>query len=266
MTNMPTLALRIDFEWLVYGAVGVAVVISWISNTMKQMRQSGHGRSLEKVLEQRVRQLTRQGKSIARPGASGSGNPQLDQLAAKRRRQLQELARRQQGPTTGKQPKPISSSSSRTTPTSAATTQRQRLQQARARAQSQSVSSQRQRPMATRSSKVTRQASKPQRVSRPAQQTRGRATHQPRTMQPQSRQAPKRQAPAPREHETPPPQPQAQRLIKSTTPATREQATVLQPLGSQLRTKGLQRTSLREAVILKEILDRPLALRDPAIG
>ena len=253
------LALTIDPDWLVYGVVGVIVVISWVTNVLKQYQHPKSGKSIEQmVLEQRVRQMTRKGKSGQ---ARGAGSPQsdLDALAAKRRRQLQEMARQKRG----------GGSSSGSTPTRKQTgqiTRSQQLQRARARAQSQAQSPSRPSQRATQPS-TARSTHRTQSTARSSAQQRRSGRPQQRTIQRQSkqlqRQAAARKAPKPQQ----PQQPQVVVEEEESVVRQKVQDTVVAPpsvgLLNTKRGLSLQKISLREAVVLKEILDRPLALRNP---
>ena len=260
MDMSTTLALTIDPDWLVYGVVGVVVVISWVTNVLKQYQHPKSGKSVEQmVLEQRVRQMTRKGKT-GQTGGAGSPQSDLDALAAKRRRQLQEMARQKRG----------GGSSSGSTPTgkqAGQITRSQQLQRARARAQKQAQSPSRPPQRATQPS-TTRSTRRTQSTARSSAQQRRSGRPQQRTIQRQSKQLQRqRQAAAGKAPKSQPQQPQVVVEEKESVVRQKVQDTVVAPVSvgllSTKRRLSLQKISLRDAMVLKEILDPPLALRNP---
>jgi hypothetical protein len=273
-----TLGLSIDPDWVVYGIVAVVVVVGWIQNAVKQLKRPRPGRSPEEILlERRIGQLTQKKGPAGQAGHGPAGASNLDDLAARRRRQLQEMARRKgtgspAGGAVTTTPSPLGSASA----DAAARGRSQQLQRARemaqAKAQSRAHNHQAQRT-SPHVSKTPARSSQPHQAARPTSATGA-------SRQAAARAAAQRQKTTPRgpAHPSPRTAPGSaasrSRMRVNTIVLQEPEVEVTRQVANKIDSVVLggasstrRRTlpsgfSLRDAVVAKEILGKPLALRE----
>jgi hypothetical protein len=256
--HAPTLAQRGDWVELVIYAIGTVIVVGgWIANQFREMRAEQQRRRKIAELEAGTDKTAGQ-----RPDDAGLHRmPTQDELARRRRQQLAELARRR-----GEADGPSRAEPANLSPQEA--TQRQRAREAyerraetlrrqrdeaEAQAQRQTQeAARRQRELAHRR-ELAEQAQRQRQLQR---QMQGRAQTQPPPSPPPASPAAARPAPP--------------RQLRPTDVAAPGRAPILQataPTGDDFSGADLGSLdihALRRAIVLKEILDRPIALRSPA--
>lgn len=240
------LAATPDEEWIklvTYAIGGVIVVGGWVINHLRQMAEK---RAAEERARRKLEEFGRQGATSAASGRP-KDMPTADDLAMQRRRQLQELAQQRRQATDPPRP---------TSPTP----EPDNLTLSQARERQRAVEAYRRRA----------EALEQQRRQRPARIPPG-AKPQGSSIRPASRRPAPAQPSRPTSQTPPPPREQlARREVVSAVGAVASrhirpalasplQAAVASPVTADA---GRAPFSLRQAILWKEILDQPVALRD----
>ncbi len=245
--SIPTLAQRGDWVELVIYAIGTVIVVGgWIANQLRQMREEQQRRRKIAGLE-----AGRQAGRSDIPDKSGvQPMPTQDELARRRRQQLAELARRR-----GEGDEAAPREPAGLSPHEAS--QRQRAREAYER---RAETLRRQRAEAERQAErdsegATRQQRDLRQRRERAQQTQRQRDLQ-RRMQDRTRISP--------------PPPAAPPIPTAPTPVLKRVAATAPTPAAPARAAAfaaaigpLNVNALRRAIILKEVLDRPVALREP---
>ena len=258
-STLPTTLALILSDIIFYGMIAVFVVVPWIVKTYKKITQN----------------QTQTPPSSTLPGdrtfeSSSSHKPNANELAAMRREKLQELAHKRRAAISDR-----STPSSQSEPSNL--TMAQRVERARAKTQykkrAQDLQQQRQasqQPQQAAQTTTARQRAQQRKLARKQALAQKRA----QALQRQHAAAQQQRSAAPQKP-TPP-----KRLVKSKPQLTSFEAEHDQGIVhrhvpdapttvKKKSTPHLQRvgaSSLRQAIVLKEILDRPIALRDSSAG
>ncbi len=264
---LTSLTLAASGDWIeivIYGIGTVIVVGGWIANQMSQLRAEQERRRKIAELE------GGQGPQAARHEAAAEPVPTQAELARRRREQLAALSRRRRSPghaaSRGAAP--------RTQPTNlspAEMTQRQRAQEAYER-RARELREQREQKEREQQAARGRYEQELARRRQETEQTRRRRQLQ--------QQAQRSARPAPQPAPSRPPMPSAltprrerptdERLVGA---GAREAGTIENlrraaqvPVIAAAHIRELDAAMLRRAIVLKEVLDQPVALRDPLAG
>ena len=250
-------------DWIV-GAIFIAImVIGAIANAVKDLWQKKDETKPESDKGSRPLQ--------DQPSSRPAGQSPADELAARRRRQLQELARRR----TGSQPQPPAQTGEPANLTSAQRAQRQRAKAeyerraAELSAQRQAEAQRRTVDAPPRQARPTRPQTTPQQPPTPGQRQAPRQTVEQRHLQTGVRTLRSKRAigaePGSHNLGAGATQVDVSRGGHEGEPVHRHVPDVLAapPRGPSMIAKMLgQKRSLQRAIVLKEILDRPIGLRD----
>ena len=257
--TLPVLAQIDIIQVLVVGAVIISMIGGQLAKAFKQAEER---RALERMRRsQSQRPAAMQSERAAPSQPAPSAAVGLDELAARRRQKLQELAQKRQvsraRPTT-----PTPDMASQQSASMSQTNRAQQLQRARAEALAKrraealrgrtATSTAPRSPAAPQSRGVQHPSAKAPAAAQPAKPRQTRAT--PTSRSPQLVQ--KKQPPNDRHsyHEASDTPSKPARHLATPVGNTAENMLAMQ--------RGLSQIPLREAILLKEILDRPLALRD----
>jgi hypothetical protein len=243
----PVLAQRGDWVELVIYAVGLVIVVGgWVANQYRQMRAEQERR--RKIAELEASEQ----RGPGRPGDRGvQPMPTQDDLARRRRQQLAELARRR-----GEADEEVDEP--------AGLSPHEALQRRRAR----EAYERRAESLRRQQTAAEREGQDAARIEQQREQHRrelAQQAHRQRELQRQMQrrgraEAPSRPAPA----VAAPPAMAPARHATPTEPAPRRPQPPMPPVASTAFAVGaMDLRALRRAIVLKEILDSPVALREP---